>query len=1092
MNPVNSRIAGKRHGGRVVLLFLCLILIPGLTVRADMAQPMIRYAMDAVTVDGKVQNLGTNTDSRCDLTLGPSLYVTNILSRKCLFFNASRGAYSTAWAPGLNTRSLAFWFYRPPDDSNVNTNDLPDLIANRQAQYIFKALSRQNVMVNSGGVELTVKIGIRESTAEDIARTYYYYSCAPSRGFWHHVVYTFEDTGETDPDDDNRPIYNFKSYLDGNIVKDYSGRRIEEHPATDGVFLIGNTGVNDVRPFNGALADVCIYDRVLTPQEIYDCYRADNDAMPPELIAWYPMERINEAGGKYSTPDCSGNRVAKELSIGNAVTQVTGAEGNGLRLNATGSSWMYTTVQTGGRPIYDFTVAMWMNLPRNLEELCGTLSSHMPRIWVWYNNTRLMVNGGANTQFGVSGRRLDLFLYGDAAKWAPDPCYVGKGDWSHVTVVSEVVADYSGGVEATYSVRPKIYVNGELAFAPDAYSASALGRIPDNLGFTVGNDSVTGGGTRGIYGDFDDLRIYRGALSADEVRAVYGGAPTPDAGENFTTAASVAELHGDVPCSTNTPSGRVRHVDSIAWSLMSAPVGGESAAIESPASLNTRVTLPVAGDYVFRLAASAAGATRTNDVTVTRIAAPAANIAPTATASSSVSAEVFVPVAVVATVSDSDGPGTLRGRWRLVSGPGGVWFDDPYAPSTQATFSAPGEYTIRYVVSDGLDSASADIACTISGSAEFAAEVSSITNGLMGYWSFSDPLLRDGVTGTSGTRDIANTSQEYGLDGAGYRGYGLSSSFIPNVSLQESGTEGWRAQPEANGEVWRTFSFWMYHDADNPGTNVCKMSALIHVPYTLALCYTPEGPNLFYMYCQSINKDEYGNEITGGGGGYYFNSPSVSPSNRWTHVYVAFDRYNPAASNGTQLWIDGVRQTPVPGTTYGFGRVRNDSITFGGVNVYRLNVDGANGYYKENGNTLSRAFPGWMDEIRMYNRLLSETEIKYLAKRPMVGLNRGPSVSALADAEPKRILKKKPFAFSPTAAGEPLPYDVTLTYDWRVLEGDVAQVTFTDTTARTTSATFARAGTYVLQLVVSDGSRTTYSDPLTVEVPVAGTNISFR
>ena len=39
---------------------------------------------------------------------------------------------------------------------------------------------------------------------------------------------------------------------------------------------------------------------------------------------------------------------------------------------------------------------------------------------------------------------------------------------------------------------------------------------------------------------------------------------------------------------------------------------------------------------------------------------------------------------------------------------------------------------------------------------------------------------------------------------------------------------------------------------------------------------------------------------------------------------------------------------------------------------------------------------------------------------------------------------------------------------------------------------FARAGTYVLQLAVSDGLRTTYSDPLTVEVPEAGTAISFR
>ena len=40
--------------------------------------------------------------------------------------------------------------------------------------------------------------------------------------------------------------------------------------------------------------------------------------------------------------------------------------------------------------------------------------------------------------------------------------------------------------------------------------------------------------------------------------------------------------------------------------------------------------------------------------------------------------------------------------------------------------------------------------------------------------------------------------------------------------------------------------------------------------------------------------------------------------------------------------------------------------------------------------------------------------------------------------------------------------------------------------------TFERAGTYVLQLAVSDGERTTYSDPLTVIVPEKGVVISLQ
>ena len=1070
------------------LLSMLVLGLASIVGRADISQPMIRYAMDSITADGKVLNSGTNTDSRCDLTLGSALYVTNILSRKCIFFNASRGACSSAWAPGLRTRSVSFWMFRPFDDSNVNTNELPELIANRKAQYILCGLSRQNVMVNSGGPAMSVKIGISEV---ETSRSYYFEACSVVRGRWHHVVFTFEDTGMTDPEDGDRPIYNFKSYLDGQISKDVSGRRVEQHYDVTGTFYIGNDAMNSSRPINGALADFRIYDCILTPEEIYEYYRADYDAMPPELLAWYPMEQIDESGGAYSTPDRSGNSLANALSLGSAVTQVAGAEGNGLRFNATGPSWASTQPQTGGCPIYDFTVTLWMNLPRNLEELCGALSSHMPRIWLWYSTTRLMLN--SNNEFPPGARGLDLFLFSDNAKWRPDPCYLGKGGWSHVAVVAEVKADYSSETVA-YSARPRIYVNGELAYAADTFSACNTARIPDGSNFAIGNNATSNSGNRGIYGDFDDLRIYRGALSAEEIRAVYGGVPEPDAGANFTTAASVAELHGNVPATIADPYPRACRIDSVNWSLVSAPVGGEAASIESPASLNTRVTLPVAGDYIFRLAVTSAQATRTNDVTVTRIASPVANVAPTATATAAVAGEMFAAVPIAATVADSDGPGTLRGRWRLVSGPGGVWFDDPYAPSTRAMFSAPGAYTIRYVVSDGLDSASVDIACTISGSAEFAAEVSSITNGLLGYWSFDDVEAKNHVTGVAGTRDTGHTEQKHGVDGAGYRGYGQTSSFIANTTLMEDGELSHRpTKPESEDTVWRSFSFWVYHDEANPGTNVCKSIVLISVPYALGLWYNPGTANLLQMYQQSgAENDANGNPIAGGGGHLYFGPPTPSPSNRWMHVYVAYDRYRPQGSNGSQMWIDGVQCTPASGIM-GFSRKRNNTVTFGGMNASEINTASQNGFYRdENGNVLSRTFPGWMDEIRMYNRLLSEAEIKYLARRPMLEANRGPSVSALAATETKRILRKKPFAFSPTAAGEPMPYDVTLTYAWEIVAGDATKVTIADATARSTSVTFAKAGTYVLRLAVSDGVRTTYSDPLTVEVPVAGATISFR
>ena len=70
--------------------------------------------------------------------------------------------------------------------------------------------------------------------------------------------------------------------------------------------------------------------------------------------------------------------------------------------------------------------------------------------------------------------------------------------------------------------------------------------------------------------------------------------------------------------------------------------------------------------------------------------------------------------------------------------------------------------------------------------------------------------------------------------------------------------------------------------------------------------------------------------------------------------------------------------------------------------------------------------------------------------------------------------------------------DGELTYEWSVLSGDAAAASFGDATARETTFTATAVGTYVLQLAVSDGERTSYSAPLTVEVVAAGTVIVIR
>ena len=83
-------------------------------------------------------------------------------------------------------------------------------------------------------------------------------------------------------------------------------------------------------------------------------------------------------------------------------------------------------------------------------------------------------------------------------------------------------------------------------------------------------------------------------------------------------------------------------------------------------------------------------------------------------------------------------------------------------------------------------------------------------------------------------------------------------------------------------------------------------------------------------------------------------------------------------------------------------------------------------------------------------------------------------------------------SFRAAAFDDGEPTGGTLTDEWSLLSGDATAASFGDATARETTFTATTIGTYVLQLAVSDGERTSYSAPLTVEVVAAGAVIVIR
>ena len=119
----------------------------------------------------------------------------------------------------------------------------------------------------------------------------------------------------------------------------------------------------------------------------------------------------------------------------------------------------------------------------------------------------------------------------------------------------------------------------------------------------------------------------------------------------------------------------------------------------SPAALTTGATFSVGGMYTLQLSANDGALTGTDNIALTVNESPATNAGPDQT--------ITLPSGVTLNGSATDDgipnpPGILTYTWSKISGPGTVSFRNVHAPSTTATFSTFGTYTLQLAASDSV------------------------------------------------------------------------------------------------------------------------------------------------------------------------------------------------------------------------------------------------------------------------------------------------------------------------------------------------------------------------------------------------------
>ncbi len=352
--------------------------------------------------------------------------------------------------------------------------------------------------------------------------------------------------------------------------------------------------------------------------------------------------------------------------------------------------------------------------------------------------------------------------------------------------------------------------------------------------------------------------------------------------------------------------------------------------------------------------------------------------------------------------------GVVSTTWTQTSGSGVVTFGESNAVATTARFSAEGVYGLRFSASNGTI---ANAGLTVVVNPTFG-----ITNGLEAWWKMDE-------SGGSTAADSSGNSRTATLTGATF-----TSGYISNA-LQFNGTTG-RGIYSAQDTNQFTVAAWARADAQGNS----QFPRIVEAP----------GFRLMFRFGSSdvnsvgfASQDSTNGDWDSGGG-------SVSLG-QWYHVAVSYDRSSQA--NLPVFYVNGIRRATVTLTMPSGTRPPYSGTAYIG-----------------NRSALDRAWSGLIDDLRIYNRLLTDAEVQALAAMPPA--NVAPAVNAGTN---QSILWPGPANLNGTLSddGEPNPPGVA-TVAWSQLSG-LGPVTFANSNLLATAAIFSAPGLYALQLLADDG-----------------------
>ena len=399
--------------------------------------------------------------------------------------------------------------------------------------------------------------------------------------------------------------------------------------------------------------------------------------------------------------------------------------------------------------------------------------------------------------------------------------------------------------------------------------------------------------------------------------------------------------------------------------------------------------------------------------------------------------------------------GSLSVQWSKVSGPGVVTFGSGNLANTTAIFSAPGDYVLRLTANDSVLQTAKDLAVRVLAVPAGTAPVTGPNDSLILRMAFDQSagataadLSGSGNTGTLTT--LGGTGNPTWGPGGGRIGGAINfDGSGQRVEIADSTTVPLDGMQKLSVSLWVKLNI---ADANSHAILAKRTSATTTTTSYLITVNTVQKIAISVANRTAVTGD------------------AVLAVGQWYHLVMIYD--GSLATNNLQLWING---SPEKYGTISTGQANNIIPRI--VAPSRLRV----GDYTATAST-GTALPlnGQVDELRLYNRVLTLAEIQDLAGGKPANVGPLITLATTVSGNPNQ-----PLALNATVTDDGLP--AALTLNW-IRQSGPGAVAFSTPNSMMTNATHNQGGAYILRFSASDSAITTLADITTNIAALAAFN----